>query len=89
MIDMKDIQEIFKDYLDMIESDTVKDAVITAWLLGCERGGWKSMDELKNMPFTLLTDCKGVSFIEHCLPFGKQTRSLTSLGQNISRVSAV
>ena len=67
MIEKKDIEEGFGEFLGMIKDSTVKEAVIKAWLLGCERGGWTDMDQLWKMPFTLLTDCKGVSFIDHCL----------------------
>jgi putative nucleotidyltransferase with HDIG domain len=35
--------------------------------MGCERGGWNSLDELSNMPFTLLTETHGVSFIDHTI----------------------
>jgi putative nucleotidyltransferase with HDIG domain len=67
LIERKDIEDTFGEFLGMIGDSTVEEAVIKAWLLGCERGGWSSMDQLWNMPFSLLTDCKSVSFIEHCL----------------------
>jgi putative nucleotidyltransferase with HDIG domain len=51
----------------MIEDEEIKSKVIEAWLIGCKKGGWQNINELRQMPFTLLTDCKGINFIEHTL----------------------
>ena len=67
MIERKDIEEAFAHFLSMMEDEGIKKQVVDAWLLGCKRGGWQSMDELRQMPFTLLTDCKGINFLEHTL----------------------
>jgi len=67
MIEKKDIEEIFAHFLSMIEDDEIKGKVVDAWLLGCKMGGWQNMNELRQMPFTLLTDCKGINFLEHTL----------------------
>ncbi len=67
MIEKSDIEELFGPYLSMIKDDKIREGTIKAWLVGCERGNWQSIDELRQMPFTLLTDCKGVNFIEHTL----------------------
>jgi len=67
MIERKDIEEVFAHFLSMIEDEEIKRKVVDAWLLGCKKGGWQSMEELRKMPFTLLTDCKGINFLEHTL----------------------
>jgi len=67
MIERKDIEAVFSHFLSMIEDEEIKRKVVDAWLLGCKKGGWQSMEELRQMPFTLLTDCKGINFIEHTL----------------------
>ena len=67
MIEKKDIEEVFSHFLSMIKDEEIKKKVVEAWFLGCKRGGWQNMNELRQMPFTLLTDCKGISFIEHTL----------------------
>ena len=36
-------------------------------MAGIERGGWKSLDELRAMPFTLAAEPRGINFIEHTL----------------------
>jgi putative nucleotidyltransferase with HDIG domain len=65
MISKADIQKVFKKQLDMIKDPELKDKVINVWLTGCKRGGWKSIEDIEKMPFTQLTDTKGVNFIEH------------------------
>jgi len=67
MIGKKDIEEVFGYFLSMIKNEEIKEKVIDAWVLGCKKGGWQTIDELNQMPFSLLTDCKGISFIEHTL----------------------
>ncbi len=67
MISKADIEGLFKKQLKKIGDAALRDKVVDVWLAGCERGGWKSVDDLLNIPFTLLTDTKGVNFIEHTL----------------------
>ncbi|MFH1676950.1 MAG: HD domain-containing protein [bacterium] len=65
MITKEDIYSLFKDQLAKIGDPGLRDKVVDVWMTGCRQGGWKSKDDLLNMPFTLLTDTKGVNFIEH------------------------
>ncbi|MBN2185265.1 MAG: HDIG domain-containing protein [Candidatus Krumholzibacteriota bacterium] len=67
MITSKEIESIFAVQLGKIKDDELRSQVVKIWVAGCERGGWDSIDELKKIPFTLLTDTKGVSFIEHTI----------------------
>jgi len=67
MIKRNEIEEVFSNFLSIIEDEEIKRKVVDAWLLGCKKGGWQSMEELRQMPFTLLTDCKGINFLEHTL----------------------
>jgi len=67
MIEKKDIEEVFIHFLSMIEDEEIKKKVVDAWLIGCKKGGWQNMNELRQMTLTLITDCKGISFIEHTL----------------------
>lgn len=67
MISDKDIQTLFGSVLERIGNTDLRDKVVKTWVLGCQRGGWNSVDELKNMPFTLLTKTHGVNFIQHTL----------------------
>ncbi len=65
MITPENINEMFGDLLNEIKDETLRGKVIDAWVLGCREGGWDSVDALKSMPFTLLTDTLGLNFIEH------------------------
>ena len=67
MISAKDVEGLFSAQLEKIGSKALKKQVVDIWAAGCEKGGWKSVDELKQIPFTLLTDTKGVNFIEHTI----------------------
>ncbi len=67
MITDHDIQTLFSSVLERIGNKDLRDKVVKTWTLGCQRGGWNSVDELRNMPFTLLTKTHGVNFIQHTL----------------------
>jgi putative nucleotidyltransferase with HDIG domain len=67
VITKNDIEKLFASQLAKIKNAELRDKVVEIWFLGCERGGWKSVAELEKMPFTLLTDTKGVNFIEHTI----------------------
>ena len=67
MINGKDIESLFEKQLGRIKDPELRAKVVKAFVLACERGGWPSVDELKRVPFTLLTDPLGVSFVEHTI----------------------
>jgi putative nucleotidyltransferase with HDIG domain len=67
MITEKDIQSVFGPILERIRDADLRAKTVKAWVLACQRGGWKSLDELRAMPFTLLTNTRGVNFIEHTI----------------------
>jgi len=65
MINALDIRSLFGDLLDQIQDTALRQQVTDSWVAGCQQGGWESLEALREFPFTLLTDCHGVSFIEH------------------------
>jgi putative nucleotidyltransferase with HDIG domain len=65
MISALDIRSLFGDLLDRIQDTNLRQQVTDAWVEGCKQGGWTSLEDLRKFPFTLLTDCHGVNFIEH------------------------
>ena len=67
MITESDIERLFGSILGRIENQELRRKTVQAWTLACERGGWKNVDELKTLPFTLLTNPRGVSFVEHTI----------------------
>ncbi len=67
MIGERDIETLFESQLGSMRDATLRGKVVRTWVIGCERGGWKSVDELLRMPFTLLTNTRGINLIEHTL----------------------
>lgn len=67
MITEADIQELFGSILERISNPELRDKTVKCWALACQRGGWGSVAELREVPFTLLTDTRGVNFIEHTI----------------------
>ncbi len=67
MVTKEQIEELLGEYLGMISDEGLRKKVVEAWLLGAREGGWESAEEIRRMPFTLLTDTKGIGFIEHTL----------------------
>jgi len=66
-MDQRAIESTFQKQLDGIQDSTLRQRVLDTWVLGCKNGNWKSVDELKKMPFTLLTETHGVSFLDHTI----------------------
>ncbi len=67
MIGDKDIEALFGKQLARIGSGELRGKVVKTFVLACRRGNWESLEALKKMPFTLLTDPLGVSFVEHTI----------------------
>jgi putative nucleotidyltransferase with HDIG domain len=67
MIGQKDIEALFAGPLARIGDTELRAKVVRTFVLACERGKWESVEDLKKMPFTLLTETHGVGFIEHTI----------------------
>ncbi len=67
MITPEEIEALFKDQLDNIKNQNLRNSVIKTWVSACEQGKWKSLNELKKIPFTLLVDTHGINLIEHTI----------------------
>ena len=67
MITRDDIAALFAVQLSRIQDLALRGKVVDVWATGCERGGWESIEALRGMPFTLLTDTRGLNFIEHTI----------------------
>lgn len=63
----KEIEKTFKIWLEKIKDEKIKESVIKTYILAIKKSKFKDFDEVKKMPFTILTDSKGISFIEHTL----------------------
>ena len=67
MIGEKDIESLFAKQLARIGNAELRAKVVRTFALACERGGWKTVDDVLRIPFTLLTETHGVGFIEHTI----------------------
>ena len=67
MISATDVQDLFGEHLALIKDDDLRQKTVETWVAGCDQGGWESVEQLKSMPFTLLTDTHGIDFIQHTL----------------------
>lgn len=67
MITDQDIAQLFAAQLSRISDPDLRQKVVAVWVLGCREGNWQSVEELKKLPFTQLTDTKGISLIEHTI----------------------
>lgn len=65
MIGEKDIETLFARELGRIGDEELRAKVVKTFVLACRRGGWGSIEDVKRMPFTLLTETCGVGFVEH------------------------
>ena len=62
-----EIADLLQPWIGRIGDEDLREKVLEAWMLALSRSGYKSAADLQRMPFTLLTDCKGISFVEHTL----------------------
>jgi putative nucleotidyltransferase with HDIG domain len=67
MISREDIESLFAKQRGRIQDPELRNKVVKVFVLAGERGGWTSVADLKRMPFTLLTDARGVSYVEHTI----------------------
>jgi len=67
MITKKEIEGLFSKQLAKIEDRELRAKVVDVFATACERSRYQTVDELRKMPFTLLTDCRGVDFITHTI----------------------
>jgi len=67
MITESDVEGLFESILSRIGDADLRTKTVRTWVLACERGGWKSVEQLKALPFTLLTNTRGINFIEHTI----------------------
>jgi HD superfamily phosphohydrolase YqeK len=82
MITDNDIQKTFGSILERITSKDLREKVVKTWVLACHRGGWESVDEIKEMPFTLLTKTHGINFIQHTIAVTEGAYGLAKAQEN-------
>lgn len=59
--------ELLQPWISRIGDEELRAKTLKTWELALERSGFTTAEEFLAMPFTLLADCKGITFIEHTL----------------------
>jgi putative nucleotidyltransferase with HDIG domain len=59
-------ERVFADLLAKIPAADIREKTVAAWVMAAEEGGWKPED-IEKIPFTLLTETKGINLIEHTI----------------------
>lgn len=60
------LEKLFSKQLKKIKDPGLKEKVVEIWATAAEKAGW-TPDDLEKIPFTLLTDAKGINLIEHSI----------------------
>jgi len=67
VVTAEDIEKLFERQLALIENPETRRQTVTVWVEAAKQGNWQSVEDLKAMPFTLLTRTHGISLIEHTI----------------------
>jgi putative nucleotidyltransferase with HDIG domain len=67
VITTQDVEGLFRKQLSSIENATTHDQTVATWVEAARLGGWQTVDDLKAMPFTLLTKTLGLSLVDHTI----------------------
>lgn len=65
MISTQDIEAEFEAQLERINDPSIRKKVVDTWVKACQEGGWNTIEELRELPFTLVTDANGASLLQH------------------------
>lgn len=60
------IEKLFNQQLRKINDTDLREKVVEIWVNAANQGGWQP-EELEKIPFTLLTETKGINLIEHTI----------------------
>jgi putative nucleotidyltransferase with HDIG domain len=76
MITNEDIERLFAEMLTEISDPELRERTVRVWVNACEKGNWKHIDDIRKIPFTLLTDTHGIGLVEHTLAVTVGAREL-------------
>jgi hypothetical protein len=65
MIRTQDIEAEFESQLKRISDPSIREKVVETWYKASQGGGWKNIEELRELPFTVVTDARGISLLQH------------------------
>ena len=67
---------VFSEILNKIKDKDIVEKTLSAFVMAAETGGWSDFSDIEKIPFTLLTDTKGISFLEHTIAVTKGAEGL-------------
>ncbi len=67
MITADEIRRLFQHQLEKIKDEKLREQVVQVWVTAAALGGWSSIEDLQRLPFTILTDTKGINIVEHTI----------------------
>ena len=67
MVQTKDIEQVFHEQLAGIQDKELRDKTVQVWVDACEQGDWESIEDVKKIPFTLLTPSRGIELVDHTI----------------------
>ncbi len=80
------IEKLFNQQLEKIKDSSLRAKVVEIWVNAAIQGGWQP-DDLENIPFTLLTETKGINLIEHTITVTEGAHGLaTAIKENYREV---
>jgi hypothetical protein len=65
MIRTQDIEAEFETQLKKIRDPSIRKKVVETWCKASQGGGWETIEELRDLPFTVVTDAKGIGLLQH------------------------
>jgi HD domain len=65
MLRTQDIEAEFGAQLRRIDDLSIREKVVDTWCKAGQEGGWKNIEELRELPFTIVTDPQGISLLQH------------------------
>lgn len=63
----RQIAESLEPWLLRIGDEDLREKVVKTYALALSRSGYRRKADFVKMPFTLLADCRGITFLEHTL----------------------
>jgi putative nucleotidyltransferase with HDIG domain len=62
-----EIVDLLQPWIGRIGGEDLREKVVSTFELALERSGYRTKAAFLKMPFTLLADCRGITFLEHTL----------------------
>jgi putative nucleotidyltransferase with HDIG domain len=63
----REIADLLEPWLSRIGDEDLREKVVKTFALALSRSGYRTREAFLRMPFTLLADCRGITFLEHTL----------------------